>query len=110
MATTWKEPNPLRRRAGLLSSLSRVYNEAERLINYDGTREEVEEVRGKIEQRYSAYLDSHVATLAEYPEREPTLVTSHDFNDKRYKLILNNLDAYVKDGSKPEDDLQSTSC
>ena len=107
MATAWKEPDPLRRRAGLLSSLSRVYNEAERLMNFNGSHEEVEQVRAKIEQRYSAYLESHEATLAEYPEREPTLVTSHDLNDKRYELILNNLAAYVKDGSKPEDDLES---
>ena len=75
MATTWKESNPLRRRAGLLSSLSRVYNQAERLMKFGGSREEVEEIRGKIEQRYAAYLESHELTLAEYPEREPTLVT-----------------------------------
>ena len=107
MATTWKEPDPLRRRAGLLSSLSRVYNEAERLINSGGSHEEVEEIRVKIEQRYTAYLESHELTLTEYPEREPTLITSHDLSDKRHELILNNLDSYVRDGSKPEDDLQS---
>ena len=107
MATTWKEPDPLRRRAGLLSSLSRVYNQAERLMKFGGSREEVEEIRGKTEQRYAAYLESHELTLAEYPEREPTLVTSHDLNDERHELILNNLDAYAEDGSKPEDDLKS---
>ena len=44
MATTWKEPNPSRRRAGLLSSLSRVYNQAERLMTSGGSLEEVEEI------------------------------------------------------------------
>ena len=103
MAAVDKEPDPLRRRAGLLSALTRTYNEAYRLMKNRGAREEVEQLRAKIEDRYTAYLESHEVTLVEYPDREQTLVESHAAYDLKHQLLLNNLAAYVEKGEAPED-------
>ena len=103
MAGVDKEPDPLRRRAGLLSALTRTYNEAYRLMKNRGTPEEVEQLRAKIEDRYTAYLESHEVTLVEYPDREQTLVESHAAYDLKHQLLLDNLAAYVEKGAAPED-------
>ena len=74
MAGADKEPDPLRRRAGLLSALTRTYNEAYRLMRNRGTPEEVEQLRAKIEDRYTVYLESHEVTLVEYPDRARSIL------------------------------------
>ena len=103
MAAVDKEPDPLRRRAGLLSALTRTYNEAYRLMKNRGTSEEVEQLRAKIEDRYTAYLESHEVTLVEYPDREQTLVESHAAYDLKHQLLLDNLAAYLEKGETYED-------
>ena len=103
MSDNSNQPDPPRRRAGLLSALTRIYSEAHRLMKNGGSPEEVAEIRTKIEDRYTAYLESHELTLAEYPDRETSLVKSHDHNELKYQLILDNLDAYIAEGSEPED-------
>ena len=103
MSDNSNQPDPPRRRAGLLSALTRIYSEAHRLMKNGGSPEEVAEIRTKIEDRYTAYLESHELTLAEYPDRETSLVKSHDHNELKYQLILDNLGAYIAEGSEPED-------
>ena len=41
------EPNPARRRAGLLSALSRQYNDAHRLMNQGASSEEINQLKTK---------------------------------------------------------------
>ena len=103
MAGVDKEPDPLRRRAGLLSALSRIYSEAYRLMKSGGTPEDIEQLRAKIEDRYSAYLEGHEVTLVEYPDRKQRLIESHDANELKHQLLLDNLAAYVEKGEAPED-------
>ena len=103
MSQVGKDPDPLRRRAGLLSALSRIYNEAYRLMKNGGTPEEVEQLRAKIEDGYNAHLEGHEVTLVEYPDREQTLVESHDAYDLKHQLLLDQLTVYVERGAAPED-------
>ena len=100
------EPNPARRRAGLLGALSRLYNDAHNLMNQSASKEEIDQLKTKLDEQYVKYVDCHELTLAEQPEREPFLVSSNDFNVQRHVRIVNQLDAYLEDGSKP-DDLES---
>ena len=103
MSQVGKDPDPLRRRAGLLSALSRIYSEAYRLMKNGGTPEEIEQLRARIEDRYTAYLEGHEVTLVEYPDREQTLVESHHAYELKHQLLLDNLTAYVEKGEAPED-------
>ena len=100
------EPKPARRRAGLLSALSRLYNDAHDLMNGTASKEEIINVNAKLDEQYKKYLDSHEVTLEEQPEREQFLVDSHVLNEQRHRKIVSQLAAYLEDGSKP-DDLES---
>ena len=97
------EPNPARRRAGLLSALSRQYNDAHRLMNQGASSEEINQLKTKLDEQYEKYLESHDLTLEEQPEREPFLVNSHDLNVQRHLRIVDQLEAYLEDGAKPDD-------
>ena len=100
------EPNPARRRAGLLSALSRMYNDAHNLMNQDASKEDIEKLYTKLEEQYNKYLESHDLTLAEQPERKAFLMNSLDLNVQRHRKIVGQLSAYLEDGTKP-DDLES---
>ena len=98
--------DPVRRRAGLLSSLVKLYATAKTLIENDSSTEEAQQLLAKLHERYTAYLESHEIALASYPEREDTLLMSHYKNEERHQQLLSNLQAYVEGGTKPYD-LQS---
>ena len=98
--------DPIRRRAGLLSSLVKLYASAKTLIESDGPAEEAQQLIDKLHERYTAYLESHEIALAAYPQREDTLLASHFKNEERHQQLLSNLQAYVDGGTKPFD-LQS---
>ena len=103
MSELGAEPKPARRRAGLLSALSRQYNDAHRLMNQGASNEEINQLKTKLDEQYEKYLESHDLTLAEQPEREPFLVNSHDLNVQRHLRIVDQLEAYLQDGAKPDD-------
>ena len=100
------EPKPARRRAGLLSALTRLYNDAHDLMNKNASKEEIENLITKLDEQCMKYLDSHDSTLEDQPEREQFLVNSHVLNEQRHRKIVSQLAAYLEDGSKP-DDLES---
>jgi hypothetical protein len=102
------EKNPKRVRAGHLSQLTRLYKEVNRLILSDGTAEEVRFMRKRIEEQYLLYLESHEETVADNPELEQAYLDAHNRNEARHQLVLDNIDAYLQDGSKPDDsDIES---
>ena len=96
-------PDPIRRRAGLLSSLVKLYAGIKTLIENDGTAEEAQQLIAKLHERYDAYLESHEIALANYPDREDTLLASHYKNEERHQQLLSNLTAYVAGGTRPFD-------
>ena len=100
------EPKPARRRAGLLSALSRLYNDAHDLMNRNASKEEIDNLIIKLDEQYMKYLDMHEVTLEEQPERELFLVDSHVLNEQRHRKIVSQIAVYLEDGSKP-DDLES---
>ena len=69
--------HPVRRRAGLLSALTRLYTAVRRLIDLGGSDEEALEIQQKLHDRYTAYIECHETALVEVPERETSLNTSH---------------------------------
>ena len=73
----------MRRRAGLLSSLVKLYVSVKELIEEDGSTEDATRLQEKLNERYIAYLDSHELSLATYPDREDNLMTSHVKGDFR---------------------------
>ena len=61
--------HPVRRRAGYLSALSKLYKSVQRLIETDGTTEDALQLQEKLNDRYTKYLESHETALASVPER-----------------------------------------
>ena len=82
------EADPVRRRAGLLSSLVKLYVSVKELIDEDGSTEDATKLQEKLSERYVAYLESHEVSLATYPDREDNLMTSHVKYDLRHRRIV----------------------
>ena len=94
--------HPVRRRAGLLSALTRLYTAVRRLIDFGGSTEEAQEIQQKLHDRYTAYLECHETALVEVPEREASLNASHVDVDQRHQDHVKQLQAYIDDGNKSE--------
>ena len=94
--------HPVRRRAGYLSALSKLYKTIQRHIDTEGTTEDALELQAKLHNRYTKYLDSHDTALAAVPEREGSLKESHLDIEKRYQEAAEQLQAYIDDGNKTE--------
>ena len=70
MSQPAKQVHPVRRRAGLLSALTKLYTAVRRLIDSGGSTEEAQEIQHKLHDRYTAYLECHETALVEVPDRE----------------------------------------
>ena len=92
--------HPVRRRAGLLSALSRLYTTVRRFIDTGGSTEEAVELQQKLHERYATYLESHETALVEVPERENSLNASQIDVDGRHQEAVAQLQAYIDDGVK----------
>ena len=97
-----QDVHPVRRRAGLLSALTKVHNAVIRLIDSEGSTEEARELQQKLNERYKNYLECHETVLVEVPERETSLNASHFDIDQRHQEIAERLQAYIDDGNKSE--------
>ena len=106
MSQAESEADPIRRRAGLISALVKLYVNAQKLMDKGGSAEDAQQLQDKLQERYVTYLESHEIALATYPDREETLTTSHVRSEQRHQQLLDNLEAYIADGTKP-DDLES---
>ena len=106
MSQAGAEADPIRRRAGLLSALVKLYVNAQKLMAKGGSADDAQQLLDKLTERYTKYLESHETALAAYPEREETLVTSHVKNEQRHQQLVDSLEVYFVDGTKP-DDLES---
>ena len=100
------EADPVRRRAGLLSALVKLYVNAKTLINKDGSAEEALQLQKELQVQYDLYVESYETSLVAYPDREESMTESHIRNEQRHQQLLSDLQAYITDGTKP-DDLQS---
>ena len=97
------EVDPVRRRAGLLSWLAKLYVSIKAAIEGDSASEDVLQLQDKLNTRYAAYLESHELALATYPDREESLIASHLRNEERHQRLLGEVQAYLQDGTKPDD-------
>ena len=102
MSKAGKDVHPVRRRAGLLSALTKVHTAVFRLIDSGGSTDEAREIQQKLEDRYTTYLECHETALVEVPERETSLNTSHFDIDQRHQDIAEQLQVYIDDGIKTE--------
>ena len=100
------EADPIRRRAGLLSALVKLYVNAQKLMDKGGSAEDAQELHDKLHERYTKYLESHEIALATYPDRDEALIASHVRSEQRHQQLVDNLEIYIVDGTKP-DDLES---
>ena len=55
--------HPVRRRAGLLSALSKLYTTVRRFIDSGGATEDALDLQQKLHERYATYLESHETAL-----------------------------------------------
>ena len=102
------DANPVRRRAGLLSALVKNYVNVKKLIENDGSAEDGIQLQEKLNEQYVKYLDSHEVSLTTYPDREENLMASHVKYELRHQHMMDDLAAYIADGTKPrEEDLES---
>ena len=92
MSQKGKDVHPVRRRAGFLSALAKLYGAVRTLIHSEGTAEEALQIQQKLHERYTAYLESHETALVDIPERKASLnnliltlrnVTNKPFNCSR---------------------------
>ena len=67
MSQKGKDVHPVRRRAGFLSALAKLYSAVRTLLNSEGTAEEALQIQQKLHERYTAYLESHETALVEVP-------------------------------------------
>ena len=77
MSLKGKDVHPVRRRAGMLSALSKVYAGVRILLDSEGTTEEALEFQEKLHERCTSYLECHENALVADPERENSLINSH---------------------------------
>ena len=87
-----KEPDPVHRRAGLLSALTRMYITGRKKMMDDATVDEALELQKKLHDRYVLYLESHDIALAANPDREESLAEAHQFTEMRHQTFVNELD------------------
>ena len=90
-----QEPDPFRSRAGYLAALTRCYNGARELLPTNPTPDQVTQTQDKLSERYYAYLESHHACVATYPEREDELNASHKQCKQQHQDVLAALQAYL---------------
>ena len=65
------------------------------------------QLQNKLHERYTVYLESHEIAIASFPEKEESLTSSHIRNEQRHQQAISALQAYINDGTKPEDDMES---
>ena len=94
--------HPVRRRAGYLSALSKLYKSVQRFVDIEGSTEDALELQEKLNVRYTRYLESHEAALAAVPERQASFNESHLDIEKRQREIAEQLQTYLDDGNKTE--------
>ena len=100
------EADPIRRRAGLLSALVKLYVNAQKLMDKGGSADDAQQLHDKLHERYTRYLESHEIALATYPDRDEALIASHVRSEQRHQQLVDSLEVYIVDGTKP-DDLES---
>ena len=94
--------HPVRRRAGLLSALAKLYTAVRGIVEFEGTTEEALSIQQKLHERYVSYLECHENALVAVPERENALNESHIGVDQRHQEAVDALQAYIDDGTKSE--------
>ena len=105
MSQKGKDVHPVRRRAGLLSALAKLYGAVGTLLDGNGTTEEALQIQQKLHERYAAYLESHETALVDVPEREASLNTSHIDIEQRHQQGVRMLQAFIDDGTRSEQSL-----
>ena len=70
MSQAGAEADPIRRRAGLLSALVKLYVNAQKLMDKGGSADDAQQLYDKLHERYTRYVESHEIALATYPDRE----------------------------------------
>ena len=60
------EVDPVRRRAGLISALVKLYVKTQKLLDEDGSQEDAVQLQEKPHERYTVYLESHEIALATF--------------------------------------------
>ena len=85
MSQKENDVHPVRRRAGLLSALAKLYTAVRGIVENEGTAEEALTVQRKLNERYVAYLECHEIALVAVPERENSLNESHIGVDQRHQ-------------------------
>ena len=104
-----KEPDPLHRRAGLLSVLAKLNINGRKQIMDDATVDEAIELQCKLSERYPLYLESHDIALAANPDRKEALARAHNNNEKRHEKFVYEVELYIADGTKPEGSMHCSS-
>ena len=102
MSKPESDVDPVRCRAGFLSALSKTYTAVCRLIDTEGSTEDALQLQQKLDGRYTAYLEAHENALVAVPERENSLNASHIDVDQRHQEAVDQLKAYIDDGTKTE--------
>ena len=102
MSKPESDVDPVRSRAGFLSALSKTYTAVRRLIDTEGSTEDALQLQQKLDGRYTAYLEAHENALVAVPERENSLNASHIDVDQRHQEAVDQLKAYIDDGTKTE--------
>ena len=102
MSKPESDVDPVRRRTGFLSALSKAYTAVFRLIDTEGTTDDALKLQQKLHDRYTAYLENHEDALVAVPERESSLNASHVDVDQRHQEAVDQLQAYIDDGTRTE--------
>ena len=74
-----------------------------KLIDKGGSSDDAQQLLDKLNSRYAKYLESHELALAAYPDREEPLMTSHIRSEQRHQQLMDNLEVYFVDGTRPDD-------
>ena len=85
------EVDPVRRRAGLISALVKLYVKTQKLLDEDGSPEEAVQLQEKLHERYTVYLEGHEIALSTYPDKEESLTSSHIRNELRHQQAIDTL-------------------
>ena len=102
MSQHGKNVDPIRRRAGLLSSLAKLYAAVQNLLDSDGSTDDALVIQEKLTERYAAYLDSQETAMVAAPDREETLTSTHITNEQRHQQAVDMLQAFIDEGNKSE--------
>ena len=96
--------NAFRRRAGHLSALVKGFTAARDVMQNDGSIEEALEMVDKLNDIYKAYLESHELAMEtnDSPSREQTLIDSFTRYERRCDQVLDELNEFIHDGTKPD--------